>query len=160
MKTLSELLTLHADLDEMFYAHQAALLHFDFESALSQLERYEAALLMHMRDEEEVLLPVYQKRAGAIVGGGINLFLDEHKKMSEFIRLLKTEVAALAGEPHPEAKLIWILDRESFYKRLCGHHDKREREILYRELDRVTTEAEKSELLTRVTGSFARSEAA
>ena len=160
MKNLSELLTLHNDLDEMFLAHQAALLHFEFDAALSLLEQYETALLTHIRDEEEVLLPVYKERAAVIKGGGFQLFLDEHYKMSKYLELLKDEVAILPNEPNTEAKLIWILDRESFYKRLCGHHDKRETDILYPELDRVTTAAEKSELLSRVTRSFSISKAA
>lgn len=160
MKGLCDLLALHTELDGMFFVHQAALLHSEFADAASLLERYETALLMHIRDEEEILLPVYRERAAMIQGGDVRLFLDEHYKMSEFIKLLKTEVSRLIGEPKPEAKLIWILDREAFYKRLCGHHDKREAEILYPELDRVTTDAEKTELLSRVNRSFAVSKAA
>ena len=160
MKNLSELLDLHNDLDAIFFAHQSALLHFEFDEALSLLEQYEAALLTHMRDEEEVLLPVYEERAEIVKGGKTQFFLDEHYKMREFVKLLKEEIIKLKDELEPEAKLIWILDRESFYKRLCGHHDKRETDILYPELDRVTTDAEKAELLNRVTRAFSISKTA
>lgn len=160
MKKLSDLLVLHKDLDEIFFAHQAALLHFEFERASSLLEQYETALLIHIRDEEEFLLPLYEKRAEIIKGGKTQYFLDEHYKLKEFIKLLKVEIAKLPNERNPDATIIRILDRESFFKRLCGHHDKRETEILYSELDRVTTEAEKAKLLSRVTCSFAFSKAA
>lgn len=160
MRNLSELLDLHNDLDAMFFAHQSALLHFEFTEAFRLLEHYENALLTHIRDEEDALMPVYKERAAEIKGGGFQLFLDEHYKMSKYVELLKDEIAILPNEPNPEAKLIWILDRESFYKRLCGHHDKRETEIFYPELDRVTTNAEKSELLSRVTRAFSVSNAA
>ena len=151
MRNLSELLELHNDLDEIFFAHQCALLHFDFTAALSLLVRYETSLLTHMKDEEDVLLPIYSERASVIKGGNPQFFLDEHLKMRRFVELFKEQIAKLAAEPKPEAGLILLLDREAFYKRLCGHHDKREREILYPELDRMTSETEKLDLLNRVT---------
>ncbi|MEK7724889.1 MAG: hypothetical protein AAB336_11100 [Acidobacteriota bacterium] len=159
MRNLSQLLNLHKDLDEMFFAHQSALLHFEFKAALSLLERYEYGLLTHIRDEEDVLLPVYSERAELVKGGKPQFFLDEHFKLKEFVKLLKKEITKLPEEPNLDSKLIWLLDRESFFKRLCSHHDKRETEILYPELDRITTEAEKTELLSRVTCAFSSSKA-
>lgn len=58
METLSELLHLHDDLDGMFFDHQCALLRFDFNKAFRLLEAYESALLIHMKDEEDVLTPI------------------------------------------------------------------------------------------------------
>lgn len=160
MDNLSELLDLHGDLDEMFFAHQSALLHFEFDKALTLLERYETALVKHLQDEEDVLFPIYAERGEIVSGGKLQFFLDEHYKMREFVKLLKEEIVKLKDEPQPEAKLIFILDRESFFKRLCDHHDKRETDIMYPELDRVTTDAEKTELLNRVTRSFSATNAA
>lgn len=160
MSNLSELLDLHNDLDEMFFAHQAALLHFNFDEAVTLLERYEDALTTHMQDEEDVLFPIYAERGEIPSGGKLQFFLDEHYKMREFVKLLKEEIVKLKDEAQPEAQLLFILDRESFYKRLCGHHDKRETDIMYPELDRITTDAEKTELLSRVTRSFSKSSAA
>ncbi|MBK9155365.1 MAG: hypothetical protein IPM25_14320 [Chloracidobacterium sp.] len=48
-----DLLGLHGDLDEMFFEHQKALLHMDFEKALRLLRLYRDALFEHMQDEEE-----------------------------------------------------------------------------------------------------------
>lgn len=154
MTNLSELLKLHKELDAIFIAHQHALLHFDFDRALFHLQRYENALFTHMRDEEEILLPIYVERAAVINGGSELIFLDEHLKMRRFVELFKEKVAELAADPHPEAGLILLLDREAFYKRLSSHHDKRESEILYPELDRITSPDEKVELLGRVTRAF------
>lgn len=143
----------------MFFAQQRALLYFDFDAALSLLERYETGLLAHMRDEEEVLLPIYIQRAHVVKGGNPQLFLDEHEKMRGWVAFFKEQIARLAWEPHPESDLILLLDRQAFYKRLSSHHDKRETEILYPELDRVTSEMEKLELLNRVTCAFSLSSA-
>ena len=160
MKTFSELLDLHREIDEMFFAHQCALLRFEFEEALSLLERYESALLRHMRDEEDLLFPLYDKRCPVTRGGATKLFLDDHEKMRGFVHLFKEETGKLAANPQPESVLLMLLDREAFYKRLCSHHDKREREILYPALDEFTSEAEKIEMLAGVTRTFASSKTA
>jgi iron-sulfur cluster repair protein YtfE (RIC family) len=150
MKSFSELLELHREIDEVFFAHQCSLLHFEFGAALSLLERYESALLRHMQDEEDLLLPLYAGRAAAIKAGAPQIFLDDHAKMRAFVDLFKEQTAKLAANARPESVLLMLLDREAFYKRLCSHHDKREREILYPALDELTSEAEKIELLARV----------
>ncbi len=154
MSQISELLDLHDDLDELFFRHQSALLHFDFDRSLMLLEAYEGALMAHMRDEEDILMPVYRERAEHIKGGGCQLFLDEHFKMAEFIKLLKVEIGLLRTNREPDAKLIFVLDNESFYKRLSSHHDKRERDIFYPEIDRITSETEKMDLLKLVKRSL------
>lgn len=161
MKTFSELLDLHRRIDEMFVAHQYSLLHFEFEEALAALVRYETKLLRHMRDEEELLLPLYAQRSHTVRAGAPQIFLDDHDKMRGFVAMFKVETTNLANEQQPEARLLELLDREAFYKRLCGHHDKRESEILYPALDVVTSAAEKLDLLSRVmrSGGQARSSA-
>jgi hemerythrin-like domain-containing protein len=160
MNELSELLKLHDELDNMFFAHQRALLHFEFDDAAAKLENYESALLKHMKDEEEVLMPFYVERAAPIKGGNPLLFLDEHIKMRRFIELFMAKTVELADGPNPEAGLILLLDREAFYKRLCSHHDRRESEVFYPELDRITSNSEKLELLGRVNLTFSQSRAA
>ena len=154
MENLSDLLSLHRDLDEIFFRHQSALLRFDFAKALALLNEYESALATHIEDEERVLLPFYSEHAQEIRGGNAQLFFDEHAKMRSFVDLFKKAVAELENNPKPEADLILLLDREAFFKRLCSHHDKRETEILYPELDRIATQAQKIELLQNVTCAF------
>ena len=154
MKTFSDLLLLHRGIDDMFFAHQCALLHFEFGTALFLLERYESALLRHMRDEEEFLLPLYDKRCPATRAGAAKIFFDDHEKMRAFVKLFKEETAKLADNPRPETVLLMLLDREAFYKRLCSHHDRRESETLYPSLDEFTSEAEKRDLLSRVWCEF------
>lgn len=154
MKKLGELINLHRELDRMFTEHQHALLHFEFGKALSSIERYEAALLAHMRDEEEVLLPVYRRCSDIPKGGDAKIFLDEHQKMRSFVEMFRERTAKLETEAEPETLLLTLLDRESFYKRLCGHHDKREHETLYSVLDDITSDEEKEDLLGRVTRTF------
>jgi hemerythrin-like domain-containing protein len=159
MKLFTDLLGLHEELADMFLAQQYALLRFDFSGALSVLKAYETALLKHMADEESLLMPIYEQRAVSETGGSSQLFLKEHVKMRGWVTFFREQIGRLAEDPKPEADLILLLDRESFYKRLCSHHDRREALHLYPEMDRITTETEKVWLLERVTCTFSSPQA-
>jgi hemerythrin-like domain-containing protein len=154
MRNLSELLDLHHDLEDMFFAHQCKLLHFEFDEALQLLTQYETALLTHITEENEHLLPIYAERGNIVKGGAVQMFLDEHEKLANHILLFKDEIANLKNVENLEARLLWILEREAFFKKLCDHHDIRETNILYPELDRITTNEEKIALLDKLTCKF------
>lgn len=141
------LVRVHEELNELFLAHQEALLEQDIARARERLQQYEHALLAHMLPEEEVLLPVYA-RAGAIPGGPQELFLGEHRKMREFLQRFQATLAELGSHPPDlRRRLIGLLDEQAMFKHLVEHHDLRERNILYPALDRVTTVEERRELL-------------
>ncbi|MBK6751675.1 MAG: hemerythrin domain-containing protein [Acidobacteria bacterium] len=72
MAVISDLMKVHKVIDELFFEHQRALLHFDFEKALRILIAYESTLLNHMADEENILLPVYEERADFPAAGAPN----------------------------------------------------------------------------------------
>jgi hypothetical protein len=150
MSTFDDLLELHKGIDALFFAHQCSLLRFDFATALIELEQYEALLLRHMKDEEEHLLPVYAERANAERAGAPQIFWDDHTKMRAFVEQFKEQTIKLAGATHPEEGLLMLLDRESFYKRLNSHHDKREREHLYPALNLICSESERNTILAKV----------
>lgn len=154
MRKLSELLDLHTELEELFFEHQCKLLNRDFDRALIILEQYETALLKHIKDENENLIPIYAERGTIAKGGAVQMFLDEHEKLANHLVLFKEEVKNLSNEKEVEKKLIWLLEREAFFKKLCDHHDIRETNFLYPELDRITSDEEKLELLNRVTDKF------
>jgi hypothetical protein len=46
-----------------------------------------------------------------------------------------------------------VLDSQTTFKRLCGHHDMRERKVLYPALDRLTTEEERNNLMKMISVS-------
>ncbi|MBK7709487.1 MAG: hypothetical protein IPN69_23025 [Acidobacteria bacterium] len=154
MRKLSELLDLHGDLDAMFFEHQRKLLRFEFPEALRLLEVYEKALVTHINDEDTHLLPIYATRGEQLKGGAVQMFYDEHEKLKAHIAMFKDEIGIIANDPEPDSRLIWLLERESFFKKLCDHHDIRETNFLYPELDRITSDEEKVELFGRITDSF------
>ena len=147
---ITMLMEAHERLDSLFFEHQKALLRFEFETALKLLGDYRDALLAHMRDEERLLMPIYRERIKPEKGGNPALFLDEHEKMRAYVSLFADTIAELRLQASPEKTLLNLLDRESFYKRLSSHHDIREREILYPELDSVMTRKELAETFSKL----------
>lgn len=118
--------------------------------ALERLQEFERELLSHMRQEEELLLPIYQ-RAGRIAGGPVEFFTGEHKKMLLFLDRFKETLRQLEDQP-PDLtrRIIHLFDEEALFKHLVEHHDQRERNILYPTLDRVTSEHERHALLSQL----------
>ena len=150
MKSFSDLLVLHRQLDELFLEHQRSLLRLDLAAASAALEAYTIELFAHMRDEEDVMIPLYRERAEAPVGGAAEIFLGEHDKMRQYLVLFKEELARLADADDLERGVLFLLDSQHIYKRLLVHHDTRERNMLYPLLDQVTTEREREGLFALI----------
>lgn len=146
MKSFGELLALHRQLDELFFVHQRALLRLDLTEASKALELFESELRAHMQDEEELMLPIYRERAEAPVGGAAEIFLGEHQKLREFVRLFRAELINLHSAKDLERGVLFLIDSQHLFKRLLVHHDTREKKILYPLLDQVTSEAERQRL--------------
>ncbi len=150
MTYIKDLKNVHILIDEMFFDHQKALLHFEFDNALSLLEMYQTTLIRHMHDEELILLPVYADRAKYSGAGAPKLFFDDHEKMRSFVELFMEKTSELRRQPDIDKALLQLLDREAFYLRLCSHHDKRETDFLYPILEEILTDVEKRDLLSQI----------
>src|SRR5206468_7867779 len=74
--SFAKLLEFHERLNELFLLHQEALLRLDLDLAAERLRIYERELRAHMRVEEDLLMPVYE-RAGRIAGGPQEFFIGE-----------------------------------------------------------------------------------
>ena len=150
MTYIKDLKRVHDLLDEMFFDHQKALIHFEFEKALTLLETYEAVLLRHMQDEELTLLPVYAERAVFSGAGSPKLFFDDHTKMRSYVEVFKEKTSELSSAADFDRALLKLLDREAFYLRLCSHHDKRETDFLYPLLEQLLSEDEERSLMSQI----------
>jgi hemerythrin-like domain-containing protein len=147
--SFAKLLKIHECLNELFLLHQESLLRLDLESAAERLRIYERELRAHMRVEEDLLMPVYE-RAGKIAGGPPEFFVGEHRRMLEFLARFTATLDELKGESGDLARrVIRLFDEEAMFKSLCEHHDMRERNIFFPALDRVTDEDERRELIGR-----------
>ena len=150
MKSFKDVSGLHRELDELFFRHQVSLLDFNFRTAFERLCAYESALLAHMRDEEELLLPLYAGRATPERGGRPDFFLLEHDKMRRLLAHFREQLPRLYELPEPSRALLKLLDQETTYKRIVEHHDEREERHLYPALEQFTTEAERDDILSRL----------
>lgn len=144
------LLETHEWLDELFLLHQEALLAGDLPLALDLLMKVDAEQREHIRVEEDLLLPIYE-RAGEIPGGKPEFYLSEHKKMLAILDGFKETLPRLMRENSGENRrgVIELFDQGYWFKRLHEHHDQWEKNILYPVLDRVTNEEERRELLRK-----------
>jgi hemerythrin-like domain-containing protein len=150
MNSFNELLSLHHQLDEIFLEHQRALVRGELEVALEKLEIYQRCLVDHILDEEEHLLPIYGERVQAPVGGSVEIFLFEHRKIRDYLPLFKAEFAKLYTAADRERAIIFLLDSQTTFKKLLVHHDAREQKFLYPLLDRTTTATERLKLFSRL----------
>jgi hemerythrin-like domain-containing protein len=151
-KSLSGLNQIHRELDGLFFRHQTAVLKSDNAKAKALLRTYEGALMGHLNEEEEILMPLYRARATSIRGGDPELFVQEHQKIDEWLKRIKLRLSRLDPLVDPKDVLA-LLDDEAHYKKFMEHHSLREDRIFYPELERVTNESEKSALCRLLTFS-------
>lgn len=151
MKTIgfSDLLRVHQQLDDLFLEHQRALMRLDLSRAASLLDEYENQLLAHIRDEEDLMIPLYRQRAAAPIGAAAEIFLGEHEKIRQFLGLFKAEIEKIKKSEDIERGALFLIDSQHLFKRLLVHHDTRERKMLYPLLDEVTTGGERRQLFAR-----------
>lgn len=150
MTSFNDLLRLHRDLDDLFAEHQRALMRLELDRAESLLQDYEAGLVAHIRDEEELMLPLYRERVEVPIGGAPEIFSGEHEKLRRLLVLFKDEIEKIRTLDDVELGVLFLIDSQHLFKRLLVHHDTRERKMLYPLLDEVTTEAERQELFARL----------
>ncbi len=149
--TFLSLLGLHHELNDLLARHQAKLVSGAIGKAVSDWAEFMAALIVHADDEEQLLLPLYQKRVTIPRGGTVDLFLAEHRKIRAFLAEISGLLNEVKGMPEPGAhRIIVILEREYEFKKLLEHHDMREKNFLYPLLDGGTAAAERRKMLSRL----------
>ena len=89
----------------------------DFSSSFLQCHR--------LRDEEELMLPLYRDRVTAPVGGALEIFLGEHEKLRHLLGLFKKEIEKISTMDDVELGVLFLLDSQYLFKRLLVHHDTR-----------------------------------
>ncbi|MBI4445304.1 MAG: hemerythrin domain-containing protein [Acidobacteria bacterium] len=149
------LLRVHEALTELFLTHQEALLDADLDAAQQLLSQFRRRLLAHMTEEEQRLLPIFQERNANVPGGGVELFLAEHRRMRQMLDEIQEALKRIAEESglQRRRKIIALLDQEAMFKRLAEHHDEREKNILYPRLDQITTTEERALLFPGESGN-------
>jgi iron-sulfur cluster repair protein YtfE (RIC family) len=150
VRSLLELLEVHAGLREQLAVHRDFVVGLEFARALAELEKFERELRVHMDAEEAFILPLYRERAGKVLGGDPDFFTLEHKSILRSLETAKESLRKLAVDPGAGRRQAHeFLDQEGMLLHLLEHHDLREKNTLYPRLDEVLTEAEREDLLRR-----------
>lgn len=136
----------HDDLDDLFAAHQEQIIAQDFRLAAQLLDHYRDRLLLHVRQEDEHLLPLYSQRRAPRTRSGlpaVEIYRAEHGRIRALIDKLCHEFRFLLRPQPSRLQVVAMIERESRLKRVLEHHTERERTELYVELNELTTAEER-----------------
>jgi hemerythrin-like domain-containing protein len=145
---ISDLLVVHDETDELFLRHQELLLERQLPAATSALSAYRELIELHMRQEEELLLPIYARSNPSPRWPSV-LFSGQHQRMRELLSSVAERVAALDGAALRSRDIIAVIEQERTYKHLVEHHDGAEREGFFPALERALREDEHAAITTR-----------
>jgi hypothetical protein len=143
-------MVVHEELDELFARHRDLVVGLEFARAAQALTRFAETLLRHKDFEDRYILPLYEERAGRTLGGHPELFRLEHKNLARNLEEVILRAKALAADPSAGRRQAHeFLAAEWMFMHLWDHHGRRERNVLYPELDRLVTDDERAELLAQ-----------
>lgn len=151
MHSFQDVLRVHDALRERLFAHQRALLDREIDAAAEALLHYRRELIAHMRDEEELLLPIY-RRGEHPPNAAPDLYVHEHRVMLRRLDVIEARLAAVPAPEHDgfHGALLAVLDEECRYKAFVEHHEGREERWLFPGLDSLASAAEKADLVPRL----------
>jgi iron-sulfur cluster repair protein YtfE (RIC family) len=151
MKDLMELVEEHRTFDDQFLSHQELILKERWRDALELLKKFRRRLEVHMQEEEEILLPMYEERMGSPLGGSPRQFRLEHNKIRHLLNSFVDRERSLTWSPDSSVHdIIELIEEQRVFKHLMIHHDQRERIYLYPSLNTRTSLGEKLDMIYRI----------
>lgn len=144
---VSRLLALHAELDELFALHQELVLVGRLEEAGAALHAHRVMLELHMRHEEELLLPRFAEHERS-ARWPARLYTGQHVKLRQLLDIAAASLGAMPPAAGARCRAtLALLDLETSYRRLSEHHDQMERRGLFPALERCLERAEQDAIV-------------
>ena len=141
----------HDDIDRIFDKHQEALLSSDIPEAQRRIGEFAKALRIHIRCEENWLLPLYEERCRGFLkprNQSISRYLYKHQKILNLLEIIQTSLNDFGqGEPISSSETMALLEREQVLRNFIAHHNFHENNDLHPNLDRLTSGKERGNLL-------------
>jgi len=140
----------HRELNQLFFAHQEAVLSGEFPRAIESLQQFARAHHLHKDFEDNHLLPrlIDLDDPGAWPP---SLYSFEHNKIDDLLARLEENLVRLSARELTGSALrfeiIGLLDQEKSFKGLCEHHQEREEAGMLAMLDRQTDAAWRAEII-------------
>jgi iron-sulfur cluster repair protein YtfE (RIC family) len=122
----------HDRLDALF-AEYRAMKRTDYDRAKVCFKQFKFGLQRHIVWEEQILFPLFDRKAGLSEGGPTTVMRAEHRQIADRLEAIHQKVQARDPETDRE--------EEALLKVLIAHNDKEEA-ILYPMLDRLATPEE------------------
>jgi hypothetical protein len=149
-QSIPDLNYFHDYMNKMFIAHQILIMRGKTEHAVDLLEKFRILQIQHIKDEEELLIPLYQKLIIRFPqGGAVEFYLHEHRQIEKFIDRLLVYLQSWTGKSSIDKNMVEQFDRCLRFKNLIDHHDARERIFLYRLLDQRLTALQQRDILDK-----------
>jgi len=145
---------LHRTLDAVFALHQELLVVLQLGLAREVFDSHLALLRLHMKHEEDWLLPAYCA-LGAWPRFPDVLYLGQHRKLILQLERIRVRLSdgCFTQASTPRAALA-ILDLETSYKHLSEHHDQAEAQGLFKALDAGMPMSDRYWLVQRCSDEF------
>ena len=121
----------HEALTAIFQQHQEALVGQLFIQALADLEEFARRLSRHIRVEESSLLPAYAELKGLPRIGTPEFFVSEHRKIEKAFEDILGSMRSISPGPGSARAVVSLMDRETRFKALLEHHERREVQLLF-----------------------------
>ena len=121
--------------------------------AYSLFRLFEEGLLAHKCEEEDILFPLFRKRARGRWIADLDNLTEEHQNAVEWLTCLKTGLYRLTSLTDP-MEVVVLLDNEARFKLFMNQHMIREERSFYPALEKLTSEAEKASLCRLLTFSL------
>jgi hemerythrin-like domain-containing protein len=148
---ISDLSDFHIYINNIFLEHQIAIMNGELENAYTHLRFLSKLIKRHISDEEELLIPVYEKLISPEPpGGAIRYYLREHKQILRILNKLVSNLKEWLTNPPGQIDIVRQFDSYYKFKELLDHHDSRERVFLYRLLDQKLSPKEKYVILDKI----------
>jgi hypothetical protein len=155
---LAAFIGIHLRLGCLFAVHQEMLLDRRVTEARAALAHYRDLLALHMRHEEEVLLPLYEQ-LGPDPARPSRLYTGQHRRMNALLDSAAERLAALESrEPVLPPAIIDVLDLETTYKHLVEHHEDAELHGLFGVLGAKLDELEQARIVAPCLAEWHRTE--
>lgn len=128
----------HQQLDALFHRFQN-LKATDRTSAEKAFEEFKAGRERHLRWEEEILFPSFERKLGHLQGGPTAVMRWEHQKIRQYLDAIAQRLARQDFDTE---------DDEIGLETVLCPHNRKEEEILYPMMDEMVGERERAEIFT------------
>jgi hemerythrin-like domain-containing protein len=142
----------HEDLDEVFALHQECLLGGCIDQARRLLDTYRSLIELHIRHEEDRVLPVYSRAANK--RWPEELYTGQHQKIRALLDRIEGHLDGFRVGPGWRRRVLELLEVETTLKHLIEHHHLAEDQAFYPTADANSDDSERTRIIAECEGEW------